>query len=175
MLPPEVETPRASAQTAPPAPTGKGVSFGFEQGGWGANWGAGLRASVPFNDYVLVALRGVYVVDQVSTGGASQGPIGEINGRLEVIGRSRLLVDTLRLYGGGGVGLTYAVGGSGYPDSPLVGGGAELGVEFFVFRRLSLFFELGGRGPSWTNNVPGPFRGFSETTIAGVSFFPFSS
>jgi hypothetical protein len=183
-------------------PTGKGVSIGLEEGGWSGIFGPGLRVHVPFITTIGgvnggsfgATLRGVFLSGADSAPEAV--PSNHVGGRLELVGRSPVFMNLVRLYGGGGLDLFSGIGTTyGFnSDTPLcpgpvpknvsgptfstscpgashkavLSGGGEFGFEFFLHRRFSFFLEVGG----WAgvdNGLPG-----GETVVTGMNLYPFS-
>jgi hypothetical protein len=165
-------------------PTGRGVGIGFEEGAWAGVWGNGLRVFVPFYEAIGgryagsigMNLRGlvffgsgeacgtVNVVAPISCSSVTNDHYG---GRFELIGRSPVFLNLVRLYGGGGVEL-FSVFGSDVSDHAVkVGGGGQFGFEFFLGRRFSFYLEVGGHSGAG-NYVQG-----GETVIAGMNVYPF--
>ncbi len=138
---------------------GQGVSMGIEEGLWGSSWGQGLRVTVPFSSNFGTTLRGLYVIDMVD--GAFTADAG---GRLDFFGRSDVMFNVLRLYGGGGVQVFAPVANTS-GRSVGVGGGGHFGFEFFCSPFYSFFLEVGGQGGTVS---PG------ATVLAGMMFYPWT-
>jgi hypothetical protein len=175
LVPPNLIVP--SVQLAVPwtENTGRSFSFGLEEGGWSGVWGTGLRVFIPFVERLGgerysgsfgLALRGLLLTG--SNESTSSDPAEHFGGRLELIGRSPVFLNLVRLYGGGGVEV-FSAFGSGVNHEALVSGGGEFGFEFFLHHRFSFYLEVGGHG-----GVDGGLQG-GETVIAGMNFYPFSS
>jgi hypothetical protein len=193
-LPPPVPA-LATVQLAVPwgGPTGRGVSFGIEEGGWSGIFGPGLRVHVPFFSSIGgsrgnggsfgATLRGVFLSG--ANASPTAVPAEHAGGRLELIGRSPVFLNLVRLYGGGGVDLLAGIGSSeGFdtqirtsfagPPLPVAShkaifsGGGEFGFEFFLQRSFSFFLEVGGWG-GVDNGLPA-----GETVVAGMNVYPFS-
>jgi hypothetical protein len=105
--------------------------------------------------------------DLTGTGGAISGPAYHAGGRLELVGRSPVFLNLVRIYGGGGVDL-FSAFGNGVSHQAVVSGGGEFGFEFFLQRRFSFYLEVGGHG-GIDSGLPG-----GETVVAGMNLYPFS-
>jgi hypothetical protein len=156
--------------------TGEGVGLGLEEGGWSGVWGTGLRIHIPFFSGVGeggnhggsfgATLRGLVLTGPNTS--TAEAPADHFGGRLELVGRSPVFLNLLRIYGGGGVEL-FSAFGTGVSRKALVSGGGQFGFEFFLVRRFSFFLEVGGHG-GVDAGLPG-----GETVIAGMNVYPFSS
>lgn len=139
---------------------GRRVAFGIEDGMWGKSWGQGLRVTVPFTSYFGATLRGVYLIDMTM-----EGPFtADAGGRFELIGRSDVFFNVMRLYGGGGVQVLAPAANTAGREVQ-VGGGGQFGFEFFCSPHQSFFLEVGGQGP-------GPSPG--ATVMAGMNIYPWT-
>lgn len=141
------------------APTGRGLSIGFDNGLFGDGFGQGLRLRIPFGRNWGLAVRALSVMDD-------QGPDQfqwALGGRLEIVGQSPVYLNLVRLYGGGGPQVIRGMRGEGRGTTSL-GGGGQFGFEFFQSPRFSLFFEVGGQG--------GNNRFSGATVLAGLNFYP---
>jgi len=153
-------------------PTGQGVSFGFEEGGWSGVWGTGLRVHIPFVSTGLgggfgATLRGLVLSGPNPSSAAA--PQEHFGGRFELVGKSPVFLNLVRLYGGGGVEVFSAFGSSLVNREVQVSGGGQFGFEFFLHRKFSFYLEVGGHG-----GVDGGLPG-GETVVAGMNLYPFSS
>ncbi len=138
---------------------GQGVAFGLEEGLWGGAWGQGLRVTVPFARNFAATLRGIYLMEM------GDGPVTvDAGGRLDFVGRSDVLFNVMRLYGGGGVQVIAPITDSA-DEEVRVGGGGHFGFEFFCSPHYSFFLEVGGQGGSVS---PG------ATVMAGMMFYPWT-
>jgi hypothetical protein len=99
---------------------------------------------------------------------SSPGNITNLGGRFDLVGRSPVFLNLVRLYGGGGLDVFAAVA-SGANHAVETSGGAQFGFEFFLQRRMSFFLEVGYHS-SLQNGPPG-----GETVVAGLNLYPFSS
>ena len=123
------------------APAGSGMAAGVQLGLVGAQFGQRVHVVVPLGENY--ALRPAYV--QTMASGATFLLNG--GGRLDLIGRTPILMELLRVYGIGGIQ-------ADYPFSPLGSGIGSLdygisgafGSEFFITPKFSYFFEIGGGG-----------------------------
>lgn len=179
---PDGETARAEAPVAPIAPAqetglspqqsralwpltwkkspGKKVAFGLEEGVWGTSWSQGLRITVPFASNFATHLRGIYLIDMIE-----EGPLTvDAGGRIDFIGRSEVLFNVMRLYGGGGVQVIAPVSNTDGKEVR-VGGGGHFGFEFFCSPHYSFFLEVGGQGGTAS---PG------ATVQAGMMVYPWT-
>jgi hypothetical protein len=147
-------------------PTGEGVSFGVEEGGWTGLFGSGLRIHVPIIRYFGFTLRGAWISNGSNPVGT---PTGYVGGRLDLVGRSPVFLNLLRLYGGGGVDL-FSAAGPGIDHTARWGGGGHFGFEFFLNKYSSFYLEVGGRGAFSDGSMPG-----GQTIVAGMNLYPFSS
>ncbi len=175
----------APIETAPPVvvpsvqltvpwtgPTGKGVSFGLEEGAWSGVWGTGLRVFVPFVEHLGgryagslgLTLRGLVLTGANTSTAAA--PADHAGGRFELVGRSPVYLNLVRLYGGGGVEV-FSAFGSGVDHEVKVGGGGQFGFEFFLNKRFSFYLEVGGHS-GVDKGLPG-----GETVVTGMNLYPF--
>jgi hypothetical protein len=160
-------------------PTGGGVGIGFEEGAWAGVWGNGLRVFVPFYEQIGGRNAGSIGMDLrglvfFGSGVVCMGPTPCLNGsrdryggRFDLIGRSPVFLNLVRLYGGGGVEVFSAFGSTVSDHTAYVGGGGHFGFEFFLSRRFSFYLEVGGHSGA-NNSLPG-----GETVIAGMNVYPF--
>lgn len=178
----QAEAPVASNAPAPSAPTqetslspqqsralwpltwkkspGKRVAFGLEEGVWGTSWSQGLRITVPFASNFATHLRGIYLIDMIE-----EGPLTvDAGGRIDFIGRSEVLFNVMRLYGGGGVQVIAPISNTDGKEVR-VGGGGHFGFEFFCSPNYSFFLEVGGQGGTAS---PG------ATVQAGMMVYPWT-
>ncbi len=159
-------------------PTGKGVAFGLEEGGWSGAFGSGLRVHIPFVNFFGATVRGMFLTSpsttNISSPNSTTAPTlttvlnDHAGGRIDLIGRSPVFLNLVRIYGGGGVEVFCAVG-SGVNHQAVVSGGGQFGFEFFLQRRFSFYLEVGGHG-GVDSGLPG-----GETVVAGMNLYPFSS
>lgn len=140
--------------------TGQGVAIGYENGAFGRGFGQGLRLKIPFNQHWGTRIR---VLSVVGTDSAADEFQFDMGGRLELYGESRVLMNLVRLYGGGGVQLFDQVSG---PQRGEVswGGGGQFGFEFFLSPKTAFFIEVGGND--------GGARLTGATVMAGVGWYP---
>lgn len=138
---------------------GQGVAFGLEEGLWGGTWAQGLRITVPFASNFAATLRGIYLLDAVE-----DVLTVDAGGRLDFVGRSEVLFNVMRLYGGGGVQVIAPVANTAGKEVR-VGGGGHFGFEFFCSPHYSFFLEVGGQGGSV---APG------ATVLAGMMVYPWT-
>ncbi len=157
--PPPMITPAVQLTVPWSGPTGQGISIGLEEGGWAGVYGSGLRVHIPFVPFFGVTARGLF------TNGASSSN-AEFGGRLDLVGRSPVFLNLVRLYGGGGVEV-FSEMESGL-RTPHLSGGGQFGFEFFLQRWMSFYLEVGGHGQV-DANLPG-----GETVVAGMNLYPFS-
>jgi hypothetical protein len=190
-MPPPPAPPIAAVASLPmtipwSGPTGEGVSFGIEEGGWSGVFGSGLRVHVPFftvrgerekpnqSGSVGMTLRGLVFTaptlansNVLTVTNGNEGPAYHAGGRIELTGATPVFFNLIRIYGGGGVDVFSAIG-TGVSHQPTVSGGGEFGFEFFNNRHVAYFIEIGGHG-SVDTGLPG-----GETVVAGIHFYPFS-
>jgi hypothetical protein len=115
------------------APSGRAVSFAYENGLWGGTFEQGLRVKIPVHPNWGLVLRPIYLHDMEGTSYR-----GDLGGRLELYGASPVFLNFARIYGGGGVQVFDAV--AGVPNAHVVtGGGGHFGFEFF-YTPVSSFF-----------------------------------
>lgn len=139
---------------------GQGLSFGYEGGLWGNSMSQGLRVTVPFNAHFGLNLRGLYLIAMTDDGPFT----ADAGGRFEFFGRSEVMFNVLRLYGGGGVQVLAPAANTAGREV-LVGGGGQFGFEFFHNPHCSFFLEVGGQG-----GLPSP----GATVLAGMNFYPWT-
>lgn len=154
----EDETALARVRVPWTDPAGDGIGLAYDNGSWGGEWSQGIRLMVPFGDHVAANLRGLIIFD-----GRDRADAG---GRLELIGRSPVFLNLVRLYGGGGIQLFRPVSGVTNPET-YIGGGGHFGFEFFLMRRMSWILEVGGQSGYSKDGV-----GSGATIIAGIQFYP---
>jgi hypothetical protein len=136
-------------------PSGQGLALGLDNGLWGGDWCNGIRAKIPLGRHFAVHARGLAIFAFDDTNRVDLG------GRLEFIGQSPVMLNVMRLYGGGGLQVFYPVSGD-VTRKASFGGGGHFGFEFFMSPRYSWFIEVGGQGGS-----PAP----GATVMAGMNFF----
>ncbi|MFO0728364.1 MAG: hypothetical protein U1E65_31580 [Myxococcota bacterium] len=142
-------------------PSGQSLSFAYDNGSWGGNWTQSVRVFVPFGDHFGGLARGL-----VMFGGPTFGERIDVGGRLELIGRSPVLLNFVRLYGGGGISLMSPVHGVDKPQLT-VGGGGQFGFEFFMTPHIAWTLEVGGNSGSQDG------FGSGATILAGINIYPF--
>lgn len=141
---------------------GQGVGLGAESGAWGHWLSQGIRITVPFGRHCALNLRGLFVMD---IDPEEDTPFkGDFGGRLEFIGRSAVLLNVVRVYGGGGLQAFRPTFDTTDRDLT-VGFGGQFGFEFFPSPHQAMFLEVGGQGPS-----PSP----GVTVTAGLNFYPWT-
>ena len=175
-LPPLLITPAVQLSVPWSGPTGKGVSIGLEEGGWSGSFGTGLRVHIPFVSFFGATIRGLFLAapstsNVVNPADRNMTQLSTVlnehaGGRIDLIGRSPVFLNLVRLYGGGGVEVFSALG-AGVDHTAVVSGGGEFGFEFFLQRRFSFYLEVGGHG-GVDNGLPG-----GETVVAGMNLYPF--
>jgi hypothetical protein len=102
---------------------------------------------------------------QITGTGAPQGAIG-LGGRLELIGRTPVLLNLIRIYGGGGGGPFVDVAGPQKGQVTAEGGG-EFGFEFFLQPHFSFYSEIGGNACG-----VGTALCSGATVVAGLTWYP---
>jgi hypothetical protein len=141
--------------------SGTGVAFGYDNGSWGGEWVQGIRVRIPIIRMFSVNVRGIAV-----NSSAGEEARWDLGGRLEAIGHGPVLLNLVRLYGGGGVQLFYPV--SGVDDKKITwGGGGHFGFEFFMLESMSFYLEIGGQ------SGVGEGLGGGATVVAGLQIYPF--
>lgn len=149
-----------------PDESGAGVGFGYENGSWGGSWAQGIRVKIPVVPHLSIGVRGL----MVNTPRPADDR-WDFGGRLELLGESRVLLNTFRLYGGGGVQLFHPV--SDEPDPGVqVGGGGHFGFEFFMAHHLAFFIEVGGQSGIGDGPTTGDIA-TGATVMAGLTVYPF--
>ena len=149
------------------APSGQGVALSYENGSFGQVWEQGLKLQVGFgpcgpgrrDTCWAVNLKPQLLMELQDPSAIALG------GRLELIGRTPVYLNLIRIYGGGGIG-TYVDLSGPHKGQVSVGGGGEFGFEFFLARDLAFYAEIGGNGcPALGNLCSG------ATVVAGVSLY----
>lgn len=143
-------------------PSGQGLALGYDNGAWGGEWSQGVRVLVPLGAHFGVDVRGLMVL---ASAGAQDAQV-HLGGRLELIGRSPVLLNVLRLYGGGGVQL-FAPVGEAPSHAATMGGGGHFGFEFFMMPSMSWILEVGGQS-GVADGVGG-----GASIVAGLQLYPF--
>lgn len=138
--------------------SGRGVALGYENGLWGSLFVQGLRVRVPFGASWGLVGKGLFLHQ---TTGEYRGDAG---GRLDLYGSSPVLLNFVRLYGGGGPYVMHVVTGAGSKEVQ-IGGGGHFGFEFFMKPSFSWVLEVGGG-----SGVDG--RGGGGTAVAGFQWYP---
>ena len=142
--------------------SGKSFAIGYANGLWGKFFAQELNTKIPFwqSEYGSVGAR----VRGIAIHSGDQR--FDLGGRLELYGASPVLLNFVRLYGGGGYQLFYPVG-SGAPSDKKIdhGLGGYYGFEFFFRDYVSFDIEIGGQGSSVASGA---------TIMAGVVFYPFT-
>jgi hypothetical protein len=163
---PAVGAPTALALTLPwTEPSGRGVAFSYENGAFGQAWEQGLKIQFPVVEHLAINLRPMVLMSlETDANPTSQIAVG---GRLELIGRTAVLLNLIRIYGGGGGGPFVEVTG---PNKGKVtgAGGGQFGVEFFLVSHASFYLEIGGNGCGALGSICS-----GATAVAGVSLYPF--
>ena len=144
-----------------PEPSGQGVAFGYEAGSWGGSWGQGLRVRIPILEFFALDARGI-VTHTVRVGDDRW----DAGARIDLIGHSPVLLNVLRLYGGGGPQLFHPIS-SDADQTVHWGGGGHFGLEAFLNPRMSMFFEVGGQSGVAVDVATG------ATVMAGIKVHPF--
>ncbi|MEM1022482.1 MAG: hypothetical protein AAGJ19_02305 [Myxococcota bacterium] len=142
-------------------PSGQGVSLGYESGSWGGSWSQGVRIRIPILEFLAIDARGIMV--HTTRVGDDRLDAGA---RLDLIGHSPVLLNLLRLYGGGGPQLFHPIS-SGVEQTVHWGGGGHFGLEAFFNPRTSIFFEVGGQSGVAVD------VGTGATVLAGMRLYPF--
>lgn len=141
--------------------SGQGAAFGYESGSWGGSWSQGVRIRIPILEFFAIDARGMIVnTNQVGDDRWDAGA------RLDLIGHSPVLLNVLRLYGGGGPQLFHPISSSAQ-QTVHWGGGGHFGLEAFLNPDMSLFFEVGAQSGVADDVATG------ATVLAGVKLHPF--
>jgi hypothetical protein len=146
-------------------PSGQGVALSYENGAFGQAWEQGLRVQIPLGKFFALTARPMVLMRLAN----DFNPSNEIalGGRLEVFGRSAVLLNFVRIYGGGGAGAFYDLAGT-HKGKTSAGGGGEFGFEFFLHARFAFYLEVGGNG---CGAVSGVCSG--ATAVAGMNVYAF--
>jgi len=162
--------PTAPAQEATPAlqlpwtaPSGQGVALSYETGAFGVDWQQGLKLQIPFGLHFAMNLRPMVLVE---LHGLEPSNAVAVGGRLELIGRTPVYLNLIRLYGGGGGGPFVNLSGPA-TNQVTVEGGGQFGFECFLSPHLSFYAEIGANGCS-----AGAALCSGATVVAGVSAYP---
>lgn len=143
-------------------PSGQSLAFSYDNGSWGGNWTQSVRLFVPFGDHFGALARGLVMFGS----GRTFAERIDVGGRLELIGRSPVLLNLVRLYGGGGISVMSPVHGVTNREIT-VGGGGQFGFEFFLTPHIGWTLEVGGNSGSQDG------FGSGATILAGISIYPF--
>lgn len=146
--------------------SGAGVGFGYENGSWGGSWAQGVRVTVPIVPHFALGLRGL----MVNTPRPADDR-WDFSGRLELLGRSHVLLNVMRLYGGGGIQLFHPISDEANQEVH-VGGGGHFGFELFMARHLAFFIEVGGQSGIAGSSTAGDIA-TGATIMAGLTVYPF--
>ena len=152
-------------------PSGRGLAIGYDMGAWGTLFGQGLRLKVPFGSSPGprnwgVLLKGLMLHEEVYDAANDEKSIEfYLGGRLEFFGQSDVLLNVVRVYGGGGV--------QRFTNTPHLprkgwGGGGQAGFEFFYWRAGSFFIEIGGHSGVARQ------RDSHALVLAGMHLYPWS-
>jgi hypothetical protein len=133
---------------------GRGVAIGYENGLWGPAFAQAIRLRLPLHEHFGVAAKGLMIHD---FGTEYRGDAG---GRIDLYGCSSIIAGFARLYGGGGMNVTYPFAGPSSKKAA-VGGGGYFGFEFFQTQRLSWILEVGGGSGLGTRDA-------GATVVAGL-------
>lgn len=151
--------------------SGKSYAVGISTGLWGRSFAVDLNTKIPVwqGDW---GSMGVRVRGLLMQHGESKGYAG---GRLELYSASDVLLNFVRIYGGGGYQLLYPIGknemqGTGAAATPIPkalahGGNGYFGFEFFFKDFVSYNIEIGG---TFSGSLTG------ATIMAGATFYPFT-
>jgi hypothetical protein len=141
-------------------PSGTGIALAYDAGLWGSAWTQSIRARLPLHDQFGVATRGLIAFPDVG-----DETLTHLGARLELYGHTPVMLNLIRLYGGGGPQLFYPVGEGGDGEARW-GGGGHFGFEFFISPGFSWSLEIGGNGSS-IEELTG------ATVMAGLNVYPF--
>lgn len=141
--------------------TGIGFGIGYDHGFWGGSWAQSVRLKIPIHKHWNIIARGILVVrDQPESDDNNSDLV--LGGRIELHGQSRVLLNVIRLYGGGGIQIFAPVDGS---EKESISGGGQFGFEFFFSSEYSFYIEIGGNG--------GALELSGATVVAGLQIYPF--
>ncbi len=143
-------------------PSGQSLAISYDNGSWGGNWTQSVRLFVPFGDRFGALARGLVMFGS----GQTFAERIDVGGRIELIGRSPVLLNLVRLYGGGGISVMSPVHGVTNREVT-VGGGGQFGFEFFLTPHIGWTLEVGGNSGSQDG------FGSGATILAGISIYPF--
>jgi hypothetical protein len=171
---PQVEA--SSTPSVPPAgslgwtaPSGKGVGFGLDFfGAASADTDVELDVSVlvPFSSLVALRMRPTLYDSSNPAGGWAMG------GKLEVVFRSAVMMNFVRVYAGGGPAIFYGLSGpsarqvDGNWFAGDVNGNWFVGAEIFLASWFAVHWELGTSGGALSTGA-GPY------TSVGLMAYPF--
>jgi hypothetical protein len=141
-------------------PSGTGIALAYDAGLWGSAWTQSIRARLPLHDQFGVATRGLIAFPDVG-----DETLIHLGARLELYGHTPVMLNVIRLYGGGGPQLFYPVDEAGDGEARW-GGGGHFGFEFFISPGFSWILEIGGNGSS-IEELTG------ATVMAGLNLYPF--
>jgi hypothetical protein len=163
--------PAATGEAAPlvitlpwTAPSGQGVGLSYDNGAYGQFWEQSLKFALPITPFFVVNIRPMLLM-QITGTGAPQGSIG-VGGRVELIGRTPVFLNLIRIYGGGGGGPFVDVAGPQKGQVTAEGGG-EFGFEFFLQPHFSFYSEIGGNGCGVGTGLCS-----GATVVAGLTWYP---
>jgi len=146
-------------------PSGRGVSFSYENGAFGVDWEQGLKIQFPFNPFFALNIRPMLLME---LSGLVPNNAISLGGRIELIGRTPVLLNLIRIYGGGGGGPFVDLTGPRKGQVSSEGGG-QFGFEFFLQPHFSFYTEIGGNGCG-----AGAGLCSGATVVAGMSIYPWS-
>lgn len=142
-------------------PSGRGVGLGYAHGLWGQAFAQEINSIIPFwqSMYGSTGMRARTILVHQREAGFNLG------GRLEFYGSSPVLLNVIRLYGGGGYQFFHPVGKNNpFSKKMQHGMGGYYGFEFFFRDYMAFTIEIGGQG----GKDAGP------SIMGGVSFYPFT-
>jgi hypothetical protein len=152
--------------------SGQGVGLSYENGAFGQTWEQGLKLQIPFatcgkgrrnESCAAINIRPQSLM-QFQVGAGSQNSF-DLGGRVEIIGRTPMLLNLIRIYGGGGAGAFYEVTGQTKGHAYAAGGG-QFGVELFLQPEFSFYSEIGGDGCGSSTVICS-----GATVVAGMTWY----
>lgn len=159
--------PNSSTVSLPWTPvSGRGIGLGLDIFGNATAEEEDINLMIPFNDYVAIRIRPVLYE------GFSAGV--NVGSKVEGMVRSEMILNCIRVYGGGGVALFYGLTGTdagGIDGNWFAGdinGNWFLGTEIFFTPYISLHWEFGTSGGAFET-------GQGSYVSAGIELYPWDN
>lgn len=145
-------------------PSGRGLSTTFANGFWGGGlYGQEARAAFPLG---TEHVRGQVRAQIVHKFGDPYRM--DFGARLGIAGGSLALMNFVRAYGSGGIGILVPLAGpDGLEKKVRLGLSGEFGIEVFLTSGMGIFVEVGGGG-----YFSGDYANGGHA-MAGMNFYPF--